>query len=173
LEPEVQNVPPVLDVQAVSPTGQQSMLPVIAPHVGTHWPEPLHTSLMPQVLLQVPQLAGSLLVSVQAAALPVPHNVWPAGQAHAPFTHCWPPEQAGLQTAVQWPAWHDWPALQVVPQAPQFCGSVLTSTQVMVEPTPQIIALEVLAHTAVTQVPASDGWALESNLRPLAQLVAG
>src|SRR6185312_2188088 len=61
---------------------------------------PLH------VLPQVPQLAGSVCVSVQV----VPHAVWPPSQTQLPATQLWP-------------------SLHMTPHAPQLCASLVRSRQ--------------------------------------------
>lgn len=103
----------------------------------------------PQTWLQVPQFAGSTMVSVHV----VPHVVSGAAQTvpQVPPAHAWPVGHAlphvpqllpSLVGSVQappqkdWPvehahtlAWQDWPPLHVVPQVPQFALSPVVSVQ--------------------------------------------
>jgi hypothetical protein len=95
--------------------------PVPAQHVAPHTSglDAAHAhSAAPQVASagqaspQPPQCCGSVRVSTQRAAVPVPQSVWPVGHRHVPASQAWP-------------------AAHRVPQAPQFCGSTARFTHVL------------------------------------------
>jgi len=67
---------------------------------------------------QRPQLAALVMRLAQIAAAPVPHAVWPVGQAQVPATQ-------------------DWPMPQTVPQVRQLVRSVCVLTQRAAAPVPQ------------------------------------
>jgi hypothetical protein len=64
---------------------------------------------------------------------------------------------------LHWPAWHDWPDVQVLPQAPQFSELVLTSTQ----PVPHAVL-----PVGQPQLPAEQAWPPAHFVSQLPQALA-
>jgi hypothetical protein len=88
-------------------------------HVTVHWPA-VHNCAPMQRCPHAPQLFWS----VDSLTHTPPHNVWPGGQVHAPFTHVDPGPHAA-------------------PQAPQFNWSLCRFTHALlqfVRPPPQLSA---------------------------------
>ena len=82
---------------------------------------------------QAPQLALSVCVFTQTAAMPAPQEVWPEGHWHAPATQVRPAPHA-------------------LPQAPQLALSVCVSTQLPLIPMPQKSRPEGHAQEPAVQV---------------------